>query len=461
GWVQGMASDNFDDYYENLTDAIKDTDAWEETQRTISETQEGIRNTQQELEQTAEELRQEAADQAKQVSQDIDASAKSITADVDGKISAVNKTITDELTSVNESLDSGLAQANKGIQEAKSAVADANQQIAILSKSLADGDAALNAQIKTAENGLKQSLSQVNTTLTNAVKQETADRIADVNAKAAQAADELLAATQGIEASIESLTQVMKSADENLAREMSSLAAGANIQFDSQVIWHFNNQTTEGWTGSAGVPGVSQDGWLRPADSATDPYITSPGGLAVDGAAYRFIMLRFRKTGKPVWAGEIRWVSAGENFNNTKRYIVAEPEYADGVATLTVRDIPWTGNIDRIRLDLTNQQDASNFIEFDWIAVGRPAPGASTAALQDVRSTLTNALTAEAQARSTLAAQMRGSYEGSDLEKVTSGLLYQEKTARVTAISAEVKARESLQTQFNDNKAAVSGELSS
>ncbi|RSA05587.1 DUF1983 domain-containing protein [Klebsiella pneumoniae] len=461
GWVQGIASDNFDDYYENLTDAIKDTDAWEETQRTISETQEGIRNTQQELEQTAEELRQEAADQVKQVSQDIDASAKSITADVDGKLSAVNKTITDELTSVNESLDSGLAQANKGIQEAKSAVADANQQIAILSKSLADGDAALNAQIKTAENGLKQSLSQVNTTLTNAVKQETADRIVNVNAKAAQAADELLAATQGIEASIESLTQVMKSADENLAREMSSLAAGANIQFDSHVIWHFNNPTTEGWTGSAGVPGVSQDGWLRPADSATDPYITSPGGLAVNGAAYRFIMLRFRKTGKPVWAGEIRWVSAGENFNNTKRYIVAEPEYADGVATLTVRDIPWTGNIDRIRLDLTNQQDASNFIEFDWIAVGRPAPGASTAALQDVRSTLSNALTAEAQARSTLAAQMRGSYEGSDLEKVTSGLLYQEKTARVTAISAEVKARESLQTQFNDNKAAVSGELSS
>ncbi|HCU0032292.1 TPA: DUF1983 domain-containing protein [Klebsiella pneumoniae] len=418
GWVQGMASDNFDDYYENLTDAIKDTAAWEETQRTISETQEGIRNTQQELEQTAEELRQKAADQAKQVSQNIDASAKSITADV-------------------------------------------NQQIAVLSKSLADGDAALNAQIKTAENGLKQSLSQVNTTLTNAVKQETADRIADINAKAAQAADELLAATQGIEASIESLTQVMKSADENLAREMSSLAAGANIQFDSQVIWHFNSQTTEGWTGSAGVPGVSRDGWLRPADSATDPYITSPGGLAVDGAAYRFIMLRFRKTGKPVWAGEIRWVSAGENFNNTKRYIVAEPEYADGVATLTVRDIPWTGNIDRIRLDLTNQQDASNFIEFDWIAVGRPAPGASTAALQDVRSTLSNALTSEAQARSTLAAQMRGSYDGSDLEKVTSGLLYQEKTARVTAIQAEVKARESLQTQFNDNKAAVSGELSS
>ncbi|ROG85473.1 DUF1983 domain-containing protein, partial [Klebsiella pneumoniae] len=134
-----------------------------------------------------------------------------------------------------------------------------------------------------------------------------------------------------------------------------------------------------------------------------------------------------------------------------------------GIAILTLHDIEWRDSttIRRFRFDFTTGQDADNYLLFDWIAVGRPAPGASTAALQDVRSTLSNALTAEAQARSTLAAQMRGSYEGSDLDKVTSGLLYQEKTARVTAISAEVKARESLQTQFNDNKAAVSGELSS
>ncbi|MGK1418810.1 hypothetical protein ACRE8N_27735, partial [Klebsiella pneumoniae] len=216
--------------------------------------------------------------------------AKSAVADANKQIATVNKSLTDSITQVRQSVTDTAAEINATI----------DLEIARVSKTLADGDAALNAQIKTAENSLKQSLTQVNTTLTNAVKQETADRIADVNAKASQAADELLAATQGIEASIESLTQVMKTADENLAREMSSLAAGANIQF-------------------------------------------------VDGAAYRFIMLRFRKTGKPVWAGEIRWVSAGENFNNTKRYIVAEPEYADGVATLTVRDIPWTGNIDRIR----------------------------------------------------------------------------------------------------------------
>ncbi|WP_410214821.1 TipJ family phage tail tip protein [Klebsiella variicola] len=498
GWVQGMASDNFDDYYENLTDAIKDTAAWEETQRTISETQEGIRNTQQELEQTAEALRKEAEDQAKQVSQDIDASAKSITADVDGKMSAVNKTITDEITSVNEALDSGLAQANKGVQEAKSAVADANKQIATVNKSLtdsitqvrqsvtdtaaeinatidleiarvsktlADGDAALNAQIKTAENGLKQSLSQVNTTLTNAVKQETADRIADVNAKAAQAADELLAATQGIEASIESLSEAVTSGDENLARQISQIAAGTGEQFDSLEIWYFDKDA-EGWTedDNGYTPmSVTSDGWLKANNSTST--CRSPNGLTIDAHAYRFIKMRIKKVGNPTWNAKMFWIGADETgWNAGRSVVINEPEYDDkGIAILTLHDIEWRDSttIRRFRFDFTSGQDADNYLLFDWIAVGRPAPGASTAALQDVRSTLSNALTAEAQARSTLAAQMRGSYEGSDLDKVTSGLLYQEKTARVTAISAEVKARESLQTQFNDNKAAVSGELSS
>ncbi|HBY0480115.1 TPA: DUF1983 domain-containing protein [Klebsiella pneumoniae subsp. pneumoniae] len=498
GWVQGMASDNFDDYYENLTDAIKDTAAWEETQRTISETQEGIRNTQQELEQTAEALRKEAEDQAKQVSQDIDASAKSITADVDGKISAVNKTITDEITSVNEALDSGLAQANKGVQEAKSAVADANKQIATVNKSLtdsitqvrqsvtdtageinatidleiarvsktlADGDAALNAQIKTAENGLKQSLSQVNTTLTNAVKQETADRIADVNAKAAQAADELLAATQGIEASIESLSEAVTSGDENLARQISQIAAGTGEQFDSLEIWYFDKDA-EGWTedDNGYTPmSVTSDGWLKANNSTST--CRSPNGLTIDAHAYRFIKMRIKKVGSPTWNAKMFWIGADETgWNAGRSVVISEPEYDDkGIAILTLHDIEWRDSttIRRFRFDFTTGQDADNYLLFDWIAVGRPAPGASTAALQDVRSTLSNALTAEAQARSTLAAQMRGSYEGSDLDKVTSGLLYQEKTARVTAISAEVKARESLQTQFNHNKAAVSGELSS
>ncbi|WP_431606452.1 phage tail tip fiber protein, partial [Klebsiella pneumoniae] len=70
-----------------------------------------------------------------------------------------------------------------------------------------------------------------------------------------------------------------------------------------------------------------------------------------------------------------------------------------------------------------------------------------------------NADTAEAQARSTLAAQIRGSSESGNLDDIRSGLIYQEKNARITADAAEASARESLQTEFNRNKASVAEEL--
>ncbi|WP_200557622.1 phage tail tip fiber protein, partial [Klebsiella quasipneumoniae] len=381
--------------------------------------------------------------------------AKSAVADANKQIATVNKSLTDSITQVRQSVTDTTAEINATI----------DLEIARVSKTLADGDAALNAQIKTAENGLKQSLSQVNTTLTNAVKQETADRIADVNAKAAQAADELLAATQGIEASIESLSEAVTSGDENLARQISQIAAGTGEQFDSLEIWYFDKDA-EGWTedDNGYTPmSVTSDGWLKANNSTST--CRSPNGLTIDAHAYRFIKMRIKKVGSPTWNAKMFWIGADETgWNAGRSVVISEPEYDDkGIAILTLHDIEWRDSttIRRFRFDFTTGQDADNYLLFDWIAVGRPAPGASTAALQDVRSTLSNALTAEAQARSTLAAQMRGSYEGSDLDKVTSGLLYQEKTARVTAISAEVKARESLQTQFNDNKAAVSGELSS
>jgi hypothetical protein len=70
--------------------------------------------------------------------------------------------------------------------------ASVDHKIADVTKTLTEGDAALKSQLQTVENSLKQSIAQANTGWDKAVKQETADRIADVNAKAAQAADQLL-----------------------------------------------------------------------------------------------------------------------------------------------------------------------------------------------------------------------------------------------------------------------------
>nr|MBG3153150.1 DUF1983 domain-containing protein [Proteus mirabilis] len=66
---------------------------------------------------------------------------------------------------------------------------------------------------------------------------------------------------------------------------------------------------------------------------------------------------------------------------------------------------------------------------------------------------------AEAQQRQFLATQLRGDYTGSDLSKVTAGLISAEKQARVTGDQAEAKARQSLETRMNGNVSAINKSL--
>jgi hypothetical protein len=58
---------------------------------------------------------------------------------------------------------------------------------------------------------------------------------------------------------------------------------------------------------------------------------------------------------------------------------------AAGQGVLSIQDIPGSADdkpVIQFRLDLTLDQSDENFITIDWIAVGRPTPGASTAALR-------------------------------------------------------------------------------
>ncbi|MDV5722802.1 hypothetical protein [Klebsiella pneumoniae] len=122
------------------------------------------------------------------------------------------------------------------------------------------------------------------------------------------------------------------------------------------------------------------------------------------------------------------WIGADETgWNAGRSVVINEPEYDDkGIAILTLHDIEWRDSttIRRFRFDFTSGQDADNYLLFDWIAVGRPTPGAGMAALQEEQQARANADTAEAQARSTLAAQIRGSSESGNLDDIRSGLIY-------------------------------------
>ncbi len=412
-------------------------------------TQEAVDNAIGEVQNSVNESIQQVENDLAQTSSEIKAQVDSVNQSLKENIDTVNQTIVDNIDTVNQTINTNISNVNSQIEAAK--------------QSIKDGDAALSQEIKNAQSSLTTSLSQTSKDLTAAIQKETNDRIADVNDAAKQAADQLLSAKNELKTSIDSLSEVVTSGDENLARQISQIAAGTGEQFDSLKIWYFD-QDAEGWTedDNGYTPmSVTSDGWLK----ANNPTSTcrSPNGLTIDAHAYRFIKMRIKKVGNPTWNAKMFWIGADETgWNAGRSVVISEPEYDDkGIAILTLHDIEWRDSttIRRFRFDFTSGQDADNYLLFDWIAVGRPTPGAGMAALQEEQQARVNADTAEAQARSTLAAQIRGSSESGNLDDIRSGLIYQEKNARITADAAEASARESLQTEFNRNKASVAEEL--
>ncbi|HBY6532923.1 TPA: DUF1983 domain-containing protein [Klebsiella quasipneumoniae] len=412
-------------------------------------TQEAVDKAIGEVQNSVNESIQQVENDLAQTSSEIKAQVDSVNQSLKEDIDTVNQTIVDNIDTVNQTINTNISNVNSQIEAAK--------------QSIKDGDAALSQEIKKAQSSLTTSLSQTSKDLTAAIQKETNDRIADVNDAAKQAADQLLSAKNELKTSIDSLSEAVTSGDENLARQISQIAAGTGEQFDSLKIWYFD-QDAEGWTedDNGYTPmSVTSDGWLK----ANNPTSTcrSPNGLTIDAHAYRFIKMRVKKVGNPTWNARMFWIGADETgWNAGRSVVINEPEYDDkGIAILTLHDIEWRDSttIRRFRFDFTSGQDADNYLLFDWIAVGRPTPGAGMAALQEEQQARANADTAEAQARSTLAAQIRGSSESGNLDDIRSGLIYQEKNARITADAAEASARESLQTEFNRNKASVAEEL--
>ena len=288
--------------------------------------------------------------------------------------------------------------------------------------------------------------------------QEVTDRKKAITDEATARAQALLTEKNERVADISNVNQTIQTTTESLAQQIGQISAGTGSQFDPAKIWYFDS-TVEGWTGNGTATIV--DGWIRPANHATDPWVASPGSLGVNSSSYRFVKLRIRKFGAPGWAGQLRWRGTG-GFNDTNMVTVAEPAYdANGIATLEFDNIPWLteATMNQFRLDLSTKQDATNYFLIDWVALGRPTPGAGMAALQQETTARVAGDQAEATARETLAAQIRGGYTGDDPSKLATGLLYTERQARITAQEAEVTARTALEATVNANKASVTQEL--
>lgn len=244
---------------------------------------------------------------------------------------------------------------------------------------------------------------------------------------------------------------------EGLAQQMTQLSAGVGEQFDYAQMWYFTD-TAEGWTSNGTTAAlVTSASWAML--SGTWSY--SPAALGINGSEYTQVRFRIRKTGKPVWgaATKLGWQKTGDS-GYTYGTAIPEPTWdANGIGMVTI-PMAWGAKVDRLQLSLTNAVTATDYYSFDWFAVGRPAPGASSAALSNEAIARATAVTAEVTARQQLAVKMTGVADpsGSSLGSLSSGLIYDERTARISADDANATSISALQVSLGQNSAAITSE---
>lgn len=408
GWVQGMSSDDVNDYYQQLDDALKGTDTYGELNKGIQDNSAAADAAQQ-----AADAAQGTADQAAK-----DVAAQGAIVTQQGKDLAANIAKTNDTT-------------NKLAQEVKDRAA---------------GDAA------TAQKAASDTAAAV-------AKAETDDA-----AVAKQAADNLLSAKREVEAAIETTNVTMQDGFDSLAQQVASISAGTGEQFDSLKIWYFDKDN-EGWSSDDGgtkpLP-TTDDGWILPADAISTMRSPSGAGTLIDGSAYKYLRLRIKKVGNPVWGGRLYWIGADETgWTEGRRLVLPVPDFdpSTGISIIAIPDIPWqaSGSIRRLRLDFSQggAADADNYYAVNWLAVGRPTPGASQAQIQDLKTAMTAADSAEALARNQLAVQLRGNEEGTDPNKLVSGLIFEERRIRVMAEKAIGSRVDTLRVDYDKSTAAA------
>ncbi|WP_312368125.1 host specificity factor TipJ family phage tail protein [Stenotrophomonas sp.] len=270
-----------------------------------------------------------------------------------------------------------------------------------------------------------------------AIAAEATARSNAINASAAASAENLLNAQLALEAKITNEATLRQTADTSLASQIATISAGTGEQFDTGGgIWYFDT-TAEGWTAVSGSGTTIVDGWLRPDFSANATQNVQSPLLTFDSTSYRYVKFRLRKVGNPgMWRGWVRWITAADpTYDTAKQVSIPEPTFdANGIATVDFKDIPWPAGVTRVRIyPYSGMTSAGNYVEYDWIALGRPSPGASAAALQEERTARISGDAAEATQRTTLATQVRGNYTGTDPAQLQSGLLYQERQVRIAA----------------------------
>ena len=199
-----------------------------------------------------------------------------------------------------------------------------------------------------------------------------------------------------------------------LSEQISLLSAGVGEQFDPYKIWHFDKDS-EGWTG-----GTYNDGYIN---ARTDKLQSPSMSKTLDDGtietlstnAYHHIKMRLEVVGTPTWLGLVEWAGGSTT--------ITEPKLDGGIANISF-DLKWSGSIDKFTIKIAKTADNLNYYKVDWIAVGRPSPGASSAAVLDIKRAFSDYKVSSSEKLTDLTSAIYGK----DLTPLTASIREQLKT---------------------------------
>ena len=180
--------------------------------------------------------------------------------------------------------------------------------------------------------------------------------------------EELRVEYEGQLALVQNIERALIDGDEQLALQIQSLTVGTNTQFDPFIIWHFDT-TVEGWTGTW------DDGFLAVGSQTQSPVVS------INGSTYRQLRMRLRRVGNPTWNAALTYTGGGGA--GAAGVNIPEPSWGGDLGETTV-NLLWSGTVTRLGFNF-GTVDAENYYEIDWVTVGRPSPGASTASVNSER----------------------------------------------------------------------------
>lgn len=283
----------------------------------------------------------------------------------------------EQLNYLSSEMDFGYADKTKYADQSRATVWTFAKTVAHADYTNAESIRALSADYQNSSAKFTEQIS-LNVTANKAVAQQVTNLSAQI--VGGYTGDDVSQITSGL---LHQERQATATRFEGLAEQISLLSAGVGEQFDPFQIWHFDS-SRDGWTA-----GTYATGWLNVRTET----IASPA-FSLNGNGYHHVKLRVQRKQLPTWGGLITWTGGS--------LAIPEPAFdANNIAIIDI-DVPWSGTITGFSLKLASSADNLNYYAIDWIAVGRPSPGASSAALLREEQTRANQVMALTQANSAL-----------------------------------------------------------